>query len=140
MTRHTFGGLPTTPPSPPDPRDDLNHLAAGFEAHFGPATLRSVLADVADIPGDEWTEIREAIAAAIAAAEHPRPERRGEPVGDLVPEGARFAVYASADADEPIGEVITGPGGSIGLTGIPPASATGKELFLKQVDGPRFPA
>lgn len=135
MTRHTFGGLTTPPPTPPDPRDALNHLAAGFDAHFGPGTLRSVLADAADIPGDEWQEIRAAIEAAMAAAEHPRPEPRREPLGELVPEGVRFQVYASVDADEPLGEVVTGPGGSFDASAFVhlATASSSLELFLRPV-------
>lgn len=50
----------------------------------------------------------------------------------------------SADAEEPLGEVVTGPGGSVDLSGfVNPGTAIGRwradQLFLKQVDGFRYP-
>ncbi|MET8278322.1 hypothetical protein [Micromonospora sp. NPDC005174] len=127
MTRVNFDGTVYTP-TPHHPRDRLNDLAAAFESRFEAGTLRSMLTDATNLPGEAWDEVRDALRDAVTAAEAPEPPRP-EPIGTPVPEGTRVLLYSDPGETEPAAVVTADADGLVRLP-------DGEPMVYLKVDRP----
>lgn len=143
MTRRTFGDLDgpplRRPALPPDPREDLDHVAAALESEYEPDELDQLAEQVRHfVTGDDESpanRLHAQLRAAADAAAVPDPPAPPSPAGDPV----AFQLFAEPEGGEPLEVVLGGgervttvPAGRSDWRLVHPPSATA-EVFARPV-------